>query len=109
MIAAGVALCGALVALAAGPDDPPPGDAVGVIEGPAIAVTGPMSVETVNGQLVTILRSGSDIRVKSGSARIKLMEGGEIAICGPAHLSVLKSGKGISCSVQVKKAGADFQ
>jgi hypothetical protein len=37
------------------------------------------------------LRSGSDVRVKSGAARIDLVEGGQISICGPAHLSVLKS------------------
>jgi hypothetical protein len=98
-IAVGVALGCALVAIAAGADNPPPGDAVGIIEGAAIAVTGPMSVETVDGQLVTILRSGSDIRVKSGSARIKLVEGGQIAICGPAHLSVLKSGKSLTIAL----------
>ncbi|HEY1924759.1 MAG TPA: hypothetical protein VGG58_05870 [Candidatus Acidoferrum sp.] len=66
-------------------------DSVGTIEGDAIALQGPMSVEVVHGQVKTMLRSGNDIRVKSGSARIDLVEGGKIAICGPAHLSVLKS------------------
>ncbi|MDP9337877.1 MAG: hypothetical protein M3P45_03300 [Acidobacteriota bacterium] len=84
---------------AARPDNPPPGDAVGVIEGEAIAVTGPMSVDTVNGQIVTMLRSGSDLRVKSGSALIKLVEGGQISICGPAHLSVLKSGTALTIAL----------
>ena len=84
---------------AARSDNPSPGDAVGVIEGAAIAVTGPMSVDTVNGQVVTMLRSGSDVRVKSGSARIKLVEGGEISICGPAHLSVLKSGAALTIAL----------
>jgi hypothetical protein len=32
------------------------------------------------------------VRVKSGNARIDLVEGGQISICGPAHLSLLKSG-----------------
>jgi len=38
-----------------------------------------------------MLRSGSDVRVKSGTARIDLVEGGWISACGPAHFSVLKS------------------
>jgi hypothetical protein len=84
---------------AAPADNPPPGDAVGVIEGEAIAVTGPMTVDTVNGKIVTMLRSGSDVRVKSGSARINLVEGGQISICGPAHLSVLKSGTALTIAL----------
>jgi hypothetical protein len=50
-----------------------------------------MNIEVVQGRSRTILRSGSDIRVNSGQARIDLVEGGQIAVCGPAHLSVLKS------------------
>jgi len=50
-----------------------------------------MRVETVHGQVKTMLRSGSDVRVKSGTARIDLVEGGWISACGPAHFSVLKS------------------
>jgi hypothetical protein len=97
--AAGVAFIALFAANAARPDNPPPGDAVGAIEGQAIAVTGPMSVETVNGQIVTVLRSGSDVRVKSGSAQIQLVEGGQISICGPAHLSVLKSGTALTIAL----------
>jgi hypothetical protein len=77
---------------AARPDEPLPADTIGSIEGEAIAVSGPMSIEVVRGQVKTVLRSGSDIRVKAGTARIDLVEGGQITICGPAHLSVLKSG-----------------
>ena len=101
--AAGASVAAAfLVALSAGAgpsDNPVPGDAVGSIEGEAIAIHGPMSVDTVNGQVVTVLRSGNDIRVKSGSARINLVEGGQIAICGPAHLSVLKSGNALTIAL----------
>ena len=78
-IAASVALF-AVFAAAARPDNPSPGDSVGSIEGEAIAVTGPMSVENVNGSVATVLHSGSDVRVKSGTAHIKLVEGGQIAI-----------------------------
>src|SRR5437667_8180440 len=84
-------LCAALIAAASARTDQPLTDAVGVIEGESISVTGPMSVEVVQGQVRTVLRSGGDVRVKSGTARIDLVEGGQVSICGPAHLSVLKS------------------
>jgi hypothetical protein len=89
---------GFLVAAATTPDQPL-GDAVGLIEGEDIAVTGPMSVEVAGGQEKTILRSGSDVRVKSGQARISLVEGGQISICGPAHLAVLKSGGALTVAL----------
>ena len=81
-------------------DNPPLGDAVGTIEGDSLAVEGPMSVEVVHGQVRTVLRSGSDVRVKSGQARITLVEGGEILICGPAHFSVLKSGGALTVALE---------
>jgi hypothetical protein len=73
-------------------DNPPLSDKVGAIEGEAISVEGPMSVDVVAGKVRTVLRSGSDVHVKAGQARIELVEGGHITICGPAHFSVLKSG-----------------
>ena len=76
--------------------DNPPADAIGVIEGEAISVEGPMSVEVVHGQVKTLLRSGSDIHVKAGQARIDLVEGGQIMVCGPAHFSMLKAGGAIT-------------
>ena len=51
-----------------------------------------MRVETVRGFGRTVLRSGSDVSVKSGTERLDLTEGGTISICGPAHFSVLKVG-----------------
>ena len=93
------ALCAALIAAGAARTDQPLTDAVGVIEGESISVTGPMSVEVVQGQVRTVLRSGGDVRVKSGTARIDLVEGGQISICGPAHLSVLKSGGSLTIAL----------
>ena len=87
-----------LTALGARPDQPG-SDSVGVIEGESIAVSGPMRVEVVDDQVKTMLRSGSDVRVKSGTARIDLVEGGQISICGPAHLSVLKSGGSLTVAL----------
>jgi hypothetical protein len=79
--------------------DNPTDDSVGTIEGESIALQGPMTVEVVRGQIKTVLRSGNDIRVKSGQARLDLVEGGHIAICGPAHLSVLKSGASLTLAL----------
>jgi hypothetical protein len=92
-------LCAALLVATAAHPDEPPSDSVGVIDGEAITVNGPMSVEVVHGQAKTVLRSGSDVRVKSGAARIDLVEGGQISICGPAHLSVLKSGGSLTIAL----------
>jgi hypothetical protein len=92
-------LCAALFAGARARPDEPGTDFVGAIEGESIAVTGPIRVEAANGQVKTVLRSGSDVRVKSGTARIDLVEGGLISICGPAHLSVLKSGGSLTVAL----------
>jgi hypothetical protein len=98
--AAGAAIfCAALIATSAARPDEPPTDSVGIIDGEAISVNGPMSLEVVQGQAKTLLRSGSDVRVKSGAARIDLVEGGQISICGPAHLSVLKSGGSLTIAL----------
>src|SRR5215471_11528836 len=82
---------GVLTALTARSDEPA-SDSVGTIDGAAVAITGPMRVEVVGGFPRTVLRSGSDVLVKSGTARLDLTGGGSISICGPAHFSVLKVG-----------------
>ncbi|PYU37246.1 MAG: hypothetical protein DMG53_28685, partial [Acidobacteria bacterium] len=92
-------LCAALIAGASAGPDESSSDSVGIIDGEAISVTGPMSVEVVHGRVKTVLGSGSDVRVKSGTARIDLVEGGQIGICGPAHLSVLKSGGSLTVAL----------
>jgi len=88
-----------LIVAALAAADQPSDDDVGVIEGDNIAINGPMRVESVAGQIKTVLRSGSDLRVKSGQARISLVEGGQISICGPAHLSVLKAGGSLTIAL----------
>ena len=95
----GAALCFCAAHFASARPDQPATDSVGVIDGEAIAVTGPMSAEAVNGEVKNVLRSGGDVRVKSGSARIDLVEGGQVSICGPAHLSVLKSGGSLTIAL----------
>lgn len=90
--AAVFAVAAILTAQMARSDEPTVSDAVGTIDGAAIAVSGPMHVEVVKGISRTVLRSGSDVSVKSGTARLDLTDGGTISICGPAHFSVLKAG-----------------
>jgi hypothetical protein len=93
------AVCAGILLAAVARGDNPPADAVGSIEGEAISVEGPMSVDVVRGQVKTILRSGSDVHVKAGQARVDLVEGGYILICGPAHFSVLKKGGAITLAL----------
>ncbi len=107
---AGTILSGSaiLTALAARPDQPE-SDSVGIIEGESIAVNGPMKVEVVDGHVRTTLRSGSEVRVNYGTARIDLVEGGEISICGPAHLSVLKSSGSLTVALTAGTIHAHIQ
>lgn len=72
---------------------------IGTIEGQAIAVKGPMSVQVVGNEVKTLLRSGADVRVKMGRAKIELSEGGSIAICGPAHISMLKKARELTIAL----------
>src|SRR5437763_17164689 len=75
------------------PPQEPQGEVIGTIEGQAIAVKGPMRVQVVGNAVKTLLRSGVDVRVKLGRARIHLAEGATIPICGPAHIPMLKANK----------------
>src|ERR1700719_615641 len=85
--------------LAVPPPQEPQGEIIGTVEGQAIAVKGPMSVQVVGNEVKTLLRSGVDIRVKSGRARITLTDGSTIAVCGPAHISMLKSGNALTIAL----------
>jgi hypothetical protein len=66
--------------------------AIGRLSGDDVSVKGAISFETENGRTTALLASGSDLTLRSGEAKIDLPEGGEIVLCGPAHLSILKSG-----------------
>jgi hypothetical protein len=77
----------------------PQGEVIGTIEGNAIALKGPMSVQVVGNEVKTLLRSGVDVRVKAGHARVDLVGGGSIAICGPAHISMLKAANGLTIAL----------
>jgi hypothetical protein len=90
LMASGAACCAGL-AIGAARAEQTSGEAVGTITGESIVVSGPMTLETAHGRARTMLHNGSDVRVKAGTARIDLVEGGQVAVCGPAHFSVLKS------------------
>jgi len=92
-------LCAGFLAGFVACEENPAADTVGVIEGDAISVEGPMTVEVVHGQVKTVLRSGSKVNVKAGEARIDLGEGGQIVICGPAHFSILKAGGAVTLAL----------
>ena len=100
LLAAAIVIAGAgvLTAVTARSDEPV-SDSVGIIDGAAVAVTGPMRIDLSHGLPRTVLRSGSDVIVKSGTARLDLTEGGTISICGPAHFSVLKVGNQLTLAL----------
>ena len=96
---AGGLTCAGVLSLHAALADESAKELVGIIEGDAISVQGPITVRVIDGQAKTILRSGGDVRVKSGRATIDLVEGGKIAVCGPAHFSVLKFGGALTVAL----------
>src|SRR5438067_8962795 len=95
MVVAGAAVLTAVTARS----DEPVTDSVGIIDGAAVAVTGPMRIDVSHGLPRTVLRSGSDVIVKSGTARLDLTDGGTISICGPAHFSVLRVGNQLTLAL----------
>ncbi|HEV2194479.1 MAG TPA: hypothetical protein VGR55_02805 [Candidatus Acidoferrum sp.] len=94
-----VLACAAILTTVTARSDEPATDSVGIIDGAAVAVTGPMRIDVSHGLPRTVLRSGSDVIVKSGMARLDLTDGGTISICGPAHFSVLKVGNQLTLAL----------
>ena len=99
LVAAVVVLGAAMLMTSPARSDEPLTDSVGIIDGAAVAVTGPMRIDVSHGLPRTVLRSGSDVIVKSGTARLDLTDGGTISICGPAHFSVLKVGNQLTLAL----------
>lgn len=67
-------------------------EAIGSIVGDDVTVKGAITFDVANGRSSAILASGSEVTVRSGKARIDLSEDDSIAICGPAHLTLIESG-----------------
>jgi len=89
-------------AAAQGTDTP-----VGRIEGDDISVRGEVHVVNENGHTYTSLASGSQVTVRSGSARIDLAAGGgEIGICGPARFSLVRAGTSLTLALDYGRVRA---
>lgn len=78
-------------ARAQAPPEPDPRP-IARIEGDDIALHGKVNLVRETGRSFAELSSGSEVTVRSGRARIELVGGGEIGICGPAKFSLLRSG-----------------
>lgn len=99
--AAPVLLLAALVwPASAGQQTTPTGVVVGRLYGDDVNVKGAVSFESTYGMSTALLASGSDVTVRSGRAQIELMHGGAIAICGPAHFTLLESGGAITLALE---------
>jgi hypothetical protein len=79
----------------------PPGrqEVIGRLSGDDVSVTGAIGFESENGRTTALLVSGSDLTLRSGQAKVDLPQGGDIILCGPAHLSILKSGPAITIAL----------
>ncbi|PYU28819.1 MAG: hypothetical protein DMG31_19005 [Acidobacteria bacterium] len=86
-------------AQAATPGPPGRQEVIGRLSGDDVSVNGAIGFETENGRTMALLASGSDLTLRSGEAKIDLPEGGDIILCGPAHLSILKSGPAITIAL----------
>jgi hypothetical protein len=83
-------LCGATARAQTPPE--PYAQTIARIEGDDLALHGGVNLVRETGRSFAELSSGSEVTVRSGKARIELLGGGEIGICGPAKFSVLRSG-----------------
>jgi hypothetical protein len=74
---------------------------IGRIEGADVTVDGamPASVATANSPASIYVSNGSIVTVHSGKARLALLNGGEIDICGPAKFTMLTSGSDITLAL----------
>ena len=84
---------------AGGPDDKPAAETIARIEGDDISVHGEVNLERETGRSFAELSSGAEVNVRSGRARIELLGGGEIGVCGPAKFSLLRSGAALTLAL----------
>jgi hypothetical protein len=67
--------------------------------GDDVSVKGAISFDVENGRSSALLASGSEITARSGKLRIDLDNGDVIAVCAPAHFSILKAGDTITIAL----------
>jgi hypothetical protein len=78
-----------------------PGGTIGVVEGNDVSVEG--AAVAANGTATSapsmFVGNGSVVTVHSGQARMSLLEGGALDICGPAKFTLLQSGPAITLAL----------
>ncbi len=72
---------------------------VGRIEGQTFTASGQVRVERDPTHNRTTLLSGSEVVVHEGNARLVLTDGSEVDVCGPAKISLLKSGGALTVAL----------
>jgi hypothetical protein len=86
-------------ALAGAPAAAQQPETVGRIEGTTFTASGQVRVAREPGHNSTTLLSGSEVVVHEGYARLTLTDGSEVDVCGPAKLSLLKSGGAVTLAL----------
>jgi hypothetical protein len=78
-----------------------PSNLVGRIEGRDVSVQGSSAPGNDNETITSnmLVRSGTVVTVHSGQARMMLVSGGEVDICGPAKFTLLQSGGAITLAL----------
>ena len=99
-----VAACPAVWATQA-PTQHAPSEIVAHIEGSDVSIDGKM-IE--NASTLESVANGNAITVHSGDAVLRLVDGGEISICGPAKLMVLKSDATVTLALQFGRMHFDL-
>lgn len=74
-------------------------EVVGRIEGRTFTASGQVRVAREPGHNTTTLLSGSEVVVHEGHARLTLSDGSEVDVCGPAKISLLKSGGALTLAL----------
>jgi hypothetical protein len=72
---------------------------IGRLAGDDVLVKGAITFDHANGRTTAVLASGSELTLRSGQAKIDLTDGGDIIVCGPAQLSVVKSGPALTIAL----------
>jgi hypothetical protein len=76
------------------------GEIIGRVEGADFTIDVPAGAQPAVGQTANLLVAGSHLNVSSGQAKISLDGGGEIDVCGPARLQLLKSNGAITIALE---------
>jgi hypothetical protein len=74
--------------------------ALGRLVGEDLIVLSPAGETFVGAGNAKMLTSGSEVRVRSGEARLELLRGGLVQICGPAHFTLLGSGDQLTLALE---------